>query len=170
MPVLILIGALAALRAPLLRPAMSHSVGRSRPLTMLRDEYDLIILGGGPVGVTAAVRAAALGHSAILVDATPRTQFQFTGPTGLFSKALRDAALRIDVGVLRSMGLGDAAIWSQARSQQSRSQQPRAAALPYPEAAVERHAPAPVWSLTRFCCTSGFARCSCVILGGRRRA
>lgn len=71
--------------------------------------------------MTAAVRAAALGHSAILVDATPRTQFQFTGPTGLFSKALRDAALRMDVGVLRSMGIGDAAIWSQVRSQQLRS-------------------------------------------------
>jgi len=82
---------------------------------MLREEYDLVVLGGGPVGVTAAVRASALGHSTILVDATPRAQFQFTGPTGLFSKALRDAALRIDVGVLRSMGIGDAAIWSQVR-------------------------------------------------------
>jgi len=75
----------------------------------------LVILGGGPVGVTAAVRASALGHSAILVDATPRTQFQFTGPTGLFSKALRDASLRLDVSVLRSMGIGDAAIWRQVR-------------------------------------------------------
>ena len=57
----------------------------------------------------AALRAATLGHSAILIDATPPRQFQFTGPTGLFSKALRDSALKIDVDVLRSMGDAPAA-------------------------------------------------------------
>merc|ERR1712147_605006 len=76
-------------------------------------EFDLVVIGGGPVGIRAANRAASLGLSAILVDATPPRQFQFTGPTGLYSKALRDAALRIDVPVLRRMGLGDAAIWAQ---------------------------------------------------------
>ena len=76
-------------------------------------EFDLVVIGGGPVGISAANRAASLGLSAILVDATPPRQFQFTGPTGLYSKALRDAALRIDVPVLRRMGLGDAAIWAQ---------------------------------------------------------
>ncbi|KAL3893816.1 MAG: hypothetical protein SGPRY_013989 [Prymnesium sp.] len=80
---------------------------------MLRDSYDVIVIGGGPVGITAALRAAKLGHSAIVIDATPPSQFQFTGPTGLYSKALRDAALRIDVGVLRKMGIGDAACWAQ---------------------------------------------------------
>ena len=77
---------------------------------MLRSKYDLVVVGGGPVGVTAALRAAALGYNAILIDATPPRQFQFTGPTGLFSKALRDSALRIDVPVLRSMGIVDTAI------------------------------------------------------------
>jgi len=54
-----------------------------------------------------------LGYSAILIDATPPRQFQFTGPTGLYSKALRDSALRLDVPVLRSMGIVDTAIWAQ---------------------------------------------------------
>lgn len=80
---------------------------------MLRDSYDLVVIGGGPVGVTAALRASSLGHESILIDATPPRQFQFTGPTGLFSKALRDSALRMDVRVLRSMGIGDSAIWEQ---------------------------------------------------------
>ena len=54
-------------------------------------------------------------RTAILIDATPPRQFQFTGPTGLFSKALRDSALRLDVRVLRSMGIVDTAIWEQVR-------------------------------------------------------
>eukprot|EP00964_Phaeocystis_antarctica_P045619 scaffold26276_cov48-Phaeocystis_antarctica.AAC.1 len=77
------------------------------------NRFDLLIIGGGPVGVTAALRAAALGRTAILIDNTPPKQFQFTGPTGLFSKALRDSALRIDVAVLRSMNIDDEAIWNQ---------------------------------------------------------
>ena len=89
---------------------------RSTGLQMLRDDYDLVVVGGGPVGVTAAMRASALGYNSILIDATPPRQFQFTGPTGLFSKALRDSALRIDVPVLRSMGIGDEAIWEQLRT------------------------------------------------------
>ena len=77
------------------------------------NRFDLLIIGGGPVGVTAALRAAARGRNAILIDNTPPKQFQFTGPTGLFSKALRDSALRIDVAVLRSMNIDDEAIWNQ---------------------------------------------------------
>ena len=86
---------------------------RTGEISMLRDSYDLVVIGGGPVGVTAALRASSLGHESILIDATPPRQFQFTGPTGLFSKALRDSALRMDVRVLRSMGIGDSAIWEQ---------------------------------------------------------
>lgn len=80
---------------------------------MLRQHYDLVVVGGGPVGITAALRAASLGRTSILIDATPPRLFQFTGPTGLYSKALRDSALRIDVGVLKSMGISDEAIWNQ---------------------------------------------------------
>jgi NAD(P) transhydrogenase len=80
---------------------------------MLRKSYDVAIVGGGPVGVSAALKASSLRKTAILIDATPPKQFQFTGPTGLFSKALRDAAQRIDVKVLRNMGIGDVAIWAQ---------------------------------------------------------
>lgn len=64
-------------------------------------EFDLVVIGGGPVGINAALRASRLGRSAILVDATPPQFFQFTGPTGLYSKALRDSALRLDVTVSR---------------------------------------------------------------------
>ena len=79
--------------------------------SMLRDTYDLVVIGGGPVGVTAALRASALGHSAILIDATPSRQPQFTGPTGLYSKALRDSALKLDVGVLRLRRRGSDRLW-----------------------------------------------------------
>ena len=94
----------------------STSPARCTPIRMLRDKYDVCILGGGPVGITAALKASSLGRRAILIDATPPRQFQFTGPTGLFSKALRDAAQRLDVRVLREMGLGDKAIWAQVLS------------------------------------------------------
>ena len=86
---------------------------------MLRDKYDCIVVGGGPTGITAALRVSALGGRAFLVDATPARQFQFSGPTGLYSKALRDASKKIDVRVLRSMGLGDAAIWAQVQEKVS---------------------------------------------------
>ena len=98
-----------------LSPTPRIAPRRSGSISMLKDSYDLVVLGGGPVGITGALRATSLGKSAILVDATPQSQFQFTGPTGLFSKALRDGSLRIDVPVLRSMGIGDAAIWAQVR-------------------------------------------------------
>ena len=98
-----------------MRTRQQMATPRARPPQMLRPSYDLVVVGGGPVGVTAALRAAAVGYKPILIDATPPRQFQFTGPTGLFSKALRDSALRIDVPVLRSMGIVDAAIWAQVR-------------------------------------------------------
>ena len=110
---LLLFGVAAASMLPTQRrPGVQRRV---RSPQMLRDTYDLVVVGGGPVGVTAALRAASLGRTAILIDATPPRQFQFTGPTGLFSKALRDSALRLDVRVLRSMGIVDTAIWEQVR-------------------------------------------------------
>ena len=78
---------------------------RFPPPTMLRDCYDVVVIGGGPVGVTAALRAAGQGRTAIVIDATPPAQFQFTGPTGLFSKALRDTAKTLDIESLRAQQL-----------------------------------------------------------------
>ena len=84
-------------------------------ITMAREkgEYDLIVIGGGPVGLTAGQSAAAVGRSTIIIDGTPKTLVQFTGPTGIFSKALRDTAKKIDVLTLRGMGLRDTVIWRQ---------------------------------------------------------
>ena len=81
---------------------------------VLPDEvFDLIVIGGGPAGLTAALTAADIGRSVAIVDGTPATQVAFAGPTGLFSKALRDSAKKVKVGTLREMGLLDNSIWSQ---------------------------------------------------------
>ncbi|EKX31393.1 hypothetical protein GUITHDRAFT_122400, partial [Guillardia theta CCMP2712] len=75
--------------------------------------FDLIVLGGGPTGLTAALTAASIGRTAAIIDGTPVTQTQFSGPTGLFSKALRDSAKKVKVRTLREMGLRDTSIWKQ---------------------------------------------------------
>jgi NAD(P) transhydrogenase len=84
---------------------------------MRAKQYDVGIIGGGPVGINAALKASRLGKSAIIIDATPAKQFAFSGPTGLFSKALREASQKLDVKVLREMGIGDLAIWAQVNEQ-----------------------------------------------------
>ena len=81
--------------------------------------YDLAVLGAGPVGVSAALLAARSPHNknVILIDA-PRASgalmneatgedLSIGGPTGLFSKALRDTGKRISVSSLKGMGLRD---------------------------------------------------------------
>ena len=81
--------------------------------------YDLAVLGAGPVGVSAALLAARSPHNknVVLIDA-PRASgalmnevtgedLSIGGPTGLFSKALRDTGKRISVSSLKGMGLRD---------------------------------------------------------------
>jgi len=108
----------SALLAP--RPRRTYGAALRAKAKKAPQEFDLVILGGGPVGVSAALRAASLGRSAVVVDATPANAVQFAGPTGLFSKALRDCARRLDVSTLRAMGLGDAAVWAQVRESTQR--------------------------------------------------
>jgi NAD(P) transhydrogenase len=85
----------------------------------LDAHYDVVIIGGGPVGVAAATKSAVLGHRCIIVDKPKATPMQngldvsFGGPTGLFSKALRDVGKHVDVPALQSMHLDDDVIWKQ---------------------------------------------------------
>jgi NAD(P) transhydrogenase len=85
----------------------------------LDTHYDVVIIGGGPVGVAAAMKSAVLGHRCIIVDkpkATPLPNgldVSFGGPTGLFSKALRDVGKHVDVPSLQGMHLDDDVVWKQ---------------------------------------------------------
>ena len=84
---------------------------------------DLVVIGGGPVGVRAAVAAGSRGLSVALVDAprysgaledaTTGEDLSLGGPTGLFSKALRDVAKKLPIAALRGMGLDDRSIFSE---------------------------------------------------------
>lgn len=81
------------------------------------DKYDLIVVGAGPVGVQAALSAASAPYnkkvclvdapraSGMLMDEKNNQDLSIGGPTGLFSKALRDTSKRISVTSLRGMGL-----------------------------------------------------------------
>jgi NAD(P) transhydrogenase len=61
-----------------------------RPATPL-EPYDLVVVGSGPGGEAAALRAAQLGRRVAVVEARPT----FGGPSGLGSKAFREAALKV---------------------------------------------------------------------------
>ena len=97
-------------------PALAHSY-----------EYDLAVIGAGPVGVQAAIVAATTAKKNVILIDAPRASGQLMneetnedlsigGPTGLFSKALRDAAKRIKVPTLRGMGLREDSIWNEITS------------------------------------------------------
>lgn len=90
-------------------------------------DFDLAIIGAGPVGVQAAITAAgkakkkvvlidAPGASGQLINKETNEDLSIGGPTGLFSKALRDAAKRIKVPNLRGMGLREDSIWNEISS------------------------------------------------------
>lgn len=87
------------------------------PTRAMPGVYDLAVLGAGPTGVTAVIKAAQLGRRVLLLD-DPGTgaKVQVGGPSGLFSKALRDVSKRLNVNTLRSMGMLDPAIWSQSQA------------------------------------------------------
>ena len=93
---------------------------RARGLALV----DLCVVGGGPVGVRAAVNAAQRGLSTVLIDAPQFSgvladddgeDLSLGGPTGLFSKALRDISHRLNVESLRGMGLNDRTIFQELR-------------------------------------------------------
>lgn len=92
-------------------------------LKFAAKSYDLVVVGGGVVGAVAALTAAtSLKKNVALVDA-PRESGQLIGsngedlslggPTGLFSKALRDTSKRIKVSTLRGMGLREDSVWNE---------------------------------------------------------
>ena len=86
--------------------------------------FDLVVLGAGPVGVSAALAAADLGKRVCLVDAPSYSgalmkdgeDLSVGGPTGLFSKALRDTSKRLSVSTLRGMGISEKSIWSEVQN------------------------------------------------------
>jgi NAD(P) transhydrogenase len=88
-------------------------------------DWDLAIIGAGPVGVSAGLLAARAPYNkkVVLIDA-PRASgalmneatgedLSIGGPTGLFSKALRDTGKRISVSSLKGMGLRDDSVWNE---------------------------------------------------------
>jgi len=102
-------------------PAYKTPLG-SVPRSELLKKYDLVVIGGGPAGVAGALKAAQLGKRVLIVDkpkAAPvggGLDFGFGGPTGLFSKALRDVGKSLDIDSMRAMGLDQDVIWNQVRN------------------------------------------------------
>jgi NAD(P) transhydrogenase len=110
-----------------------HPFSTSRSTTCLHitseeladTNWDLAVIGAGPVGVSAALLAARAPYNkkVVLIDA-PRASgalmneatgedLSIGGPTGLFSKALRDTGKRISVSSLKGMGLRDDSVWNE---------------------------------------------------------
>lgn len=83
--------------------------------------YDLAVVGAGVVGVQAAMAAAQRNQSVAIIDAPSASgslssdgqDLSLGGPTGLFSKALRDTSKKISVTSLRGMGLREDSVWNE---------------------------------------------------------
>jgi NAD(P) transhydrogenase len=91
------------------------------------DTFDLAVVGAGPVGVRASILAASTYHkkvalidapraSGVLMNEESQQDLSIGGPTGLFSKALRDVSKQIKVSTLRGMGLREDSIWNEITS------------------------------------------------------
>jgi len=87
----------------------------------LTNLYDLVVIGGGPAGIAGAIKAAQMGRRAIVID---KPKFEagilpngldlfFGGPTGLFSKALRDTAKNTNIAAMRAQFMDSDVIWKQ---------------------------------------------------------
>jgi len=107
-------------RQPVATYAVHHKIGEVTEKNLAKP-YQLVVVGGGPAGVSAAMKGALLGRRVLLVD-KPKLpplpdglDISFGGPTGLWSKALRDTAKRLDIKTLESMGLNSQVIWKQVR-------------------------------------------------------
>mmetsp|Transcript_30704 Transcript_30704/g.45471 ORF Transcript_30704/g.45471 Transcript_30704/m.45471 type:complete len:665 (-) Transcript_30704:237-2231(-) len=88
------------------------------------EVFDLCIVGAGPVGVQAALSAGGFYKKKVVLVDAPRASgmlmneatgedLSLGGPTGLFSKALRDTSKTIRVASLRGMGLRETSVWSE---------------------------------------------------------
>jgi NAD(P) transhydrogenase len=109
--------ATAEVAPPSSNPEIFGTVSSSK----LNKLYDLVVIGGGPAGVAGAIKAAQMGRRAIVID---KPKFDagvlpngldlfFGGPTGLFSKALRDLAKNTNVAAMRAQHMDSDVIWKQ---------------------------------------------------------
>ena len=100
-------------------PSITRTYLHVSPHDVSDTHFDLAVIGGGPVGVSVGLceACARFSKKVVLIDA-PRASgalmneatgedLSLGGPTGLFSKALRDAGKKISVSSLKGMGLRD---------------------------------------------------------------
>ena len=89
-----------------------------------KQPFDLAVIGAGVVGVQAALLAASAPYNkrVVLIDSATASgalqdahgnDLSLGGPTGLFSKALRDTSKHIQVNTLREMGLREDSVWNE---------------------------------------------------------
>jgi NAD(P) transhydrogenase len=81
--------------------------------------WDVVVIGGGPAGVGAGCASRLIGKRVLVVSDSHAPLEEIApgegSPSGLFSKALRDAAKNLDVAVLQTLGLDRHVIWAQVK-------------------------------------------------------